>query len=178
MDAAAYARQLKALLPPGRLWSFEPGSWLSQLLLGIADELARVHARAEVLVREWDPRTADETLAEWERVLGLPEEGESLAGSTAGRQQAATRKLIARGGQTAAYYVELAARLGFTVTVVETGAHAWRMDVQPGGYDLTATDFRAGSRAGDRLTGRSAVELERVINRLKPAHTVLVFNYL
>jgi uncharacterized protein YmfQ (DUF2313 family) len=176
-----YARQLKQLLPRGALWWFDPGSWLSTLLIAIGDELARVDGRGEALVEEWDPRTALETLPDWERVLGLPEGAAALSSVTAERQAAAARKLAARGGQTAAYFVELAARLGFVVTVVETVAHTWRMDVDLSGSTATVvfSEFRAGTaRAGDRVANRSVAELEYVINRAKPAHTAVLFAYL
>jgi uncharacterized protein YmfQ (DUF2313 family) len=68
--AAAYASMLGALLPPGRLWRlFE--SLLSALLLGSADELARVDARGGDLLNEADPTTAVELLPEYERELEL-----------------------------------------------------------------------------------------------------------
>jgi uncharacterized protein YmfQ (DUF2313 family) len=178
LTSEAYARQLKQLLPGGALWKLEPGSWLSRLLLAIADELARIDGRSEVLLDEWDPRTAVETLADWERVLGLPDGCVELADSVSGRRADVARKLVARGGQTAAYYIDIAAGLGFVATVVETGPHTWRLDVDPGGYELAASNFRVGSRAGDRLSGRSNTVLECVINRAKPAHTLVTFNYL
>lgn len=177
LSADAYARQLKQLLPRGLLWHLEPESWLSKLLLAIADELARVDGRGEDLLDEWDPRTATETLDDWERVLGIPDGCVALADSVGERRRAVTRKVIAQGGQSAAYYVALAAALGFEATVVETGPYAWRLDVALGGYGLTASVFRAGSRAGARLSSRNVAVLECVINRAKPAHTSVLFAY-
>jgi uncharacterized protein YmfQ (DUF2313 family) len=177
MDANAYARQLKALLPPGRLWKLEPTSWLSKLFLAIGDELARVDARARDLLDEWDPRTATETLPEWERVLGLPEEGQALATSAEGRRAAIVQKLLARDGATPAYFIALAAALGYTATIDYPAANTWRMNVALGGEQADLSEFRSGSRAGDRIGGRSVVELERVINKLKPAHTAVLFAY-
>lgn len=181
-DAASYARQLKQLLPPGLLWRLDVDSWLSDLLFAIGQELARVDARAVDLLDEWDPRTAFELLADWERVLGLPEPGTALAVDTRERQIAVARKLVARGGQTAAYFVELAARAGFVATVTETVAHTWRMDVDlaasSASYALVISEARVGTaRAGDRIANRSVGELEAIINRAKPAHTVVLFAY-
>lgn len=176
MDAEAYARQLKQLLPPGRLWRLDTGSVLSALLVAIGQTLARVEARAVDLLAEWDPRTADETLPDWERALGLPEDGQVLAPSVEGREAAAVRKYLAQGGATAAYFIGIAQRLGFTVTIDEPALHTWRMTVHAAA--TTTSDFRIGSRIGDRISGRSNVELERVINRLKPAHTLCLFLYL
>lgn len=75
MIAEAYARMLAALLPPGRVWRRHVGSGIQRVLLGSADELARVEARGQDLLRESDPRTADELLPEFERELGLTAEG-------------------------------------------------------------------------------------------------------
>src|SRR6266540_6757682 len=102
MNAEAYARQLKQLLPRGLLWKLEPTSWLSRLLLAIADELARIDARGEDLQNEWDPRTALETLPDWERILGItPPAG----ATTIERQAAAAAAIAARGGSTASYFI-------------------------------------------------------------------------
>lgn len=180
MDSAAYARQLKQLLPRGALWRLDPDSWLSKLLLAIAGEFARIDARGGDLVREWDPRTALETLPEWERVLGVvPPDGATATD----RQLAITALMVARGGATPAYFEALAASLGFVATVVETTANTWRMDVDLAlttvPYSMVTWEFRVGTaRTPDRLGGRSVLELERVINLARPAHTVISYNYV
>ena len=183
LSADAYARQLAQLLPRGALWKLEPDSWLSKLLLAIAGELARIDDRSDDLVDEWDPRTALETLPEWERVVGITDP----SAVTSERQAAIAAKLVARGGQTAAYFVEFAALLGFVATVdthatdPALGPYEWRMNVDlaastAGG--LATTIARAGTaRAGDRVESRSVAVLEDLINRWKPAHTVALFAY-
>ena len=74
-DAYAYARSLKALLPPSRFWRLGPDSFLSRVFLACGDELVRIAARAQDLLRESDPRQADELLPDFERVLELPSDG-------------------------------------------------------------------------------------------------------
>ena len=177
MSVDAYARQLAQLLPRGALWKLEPDSWLSKLLLAIAGELARIDDRSDDLVDEWDPRTALETLPEWERVVGITDP----SAVTSERQAAVAAKLVARGGQTAAYFEELAAFLGFVATVEVTAPHTWRMNVDLAASvsaTVTSSTFRAGaSRAGDRVASRSVAVLEDLINRWKPAHTEALFAY-
>lgn len=75
MTAEAYARMLKALLPPGKLWRLDPAATLSEVFLASGDELVRVEGRGRDLLRESDPRTADELLPDFERVLGLSSDG-------------------------------------------------------------------------------------------------------
>lgn len=180
MTPEAYARQLKQLLPPGRLWLLEPTSWLSKLLTAVADELARIDGRGEDLLREWDPRSALETLDDWERVLGLFPEPTATVSE---RQNAVAARLVARGGQTPEYFVDLAARLGFVATITVTAPYTWRVNVNlsasSAAYTLRVSEFRAGaSRAGDRVANRDIAVLETEINRAKPAHTLVLFAYV
>jgi hypothetical protein len=72
--AEVYARMLKALLPPGR-WRLDADGVLSKVFTATGDELARVDGRAQDLLRESDPRTADELLPDFERVLELSSDG-------------------------------------------------------------------------------------------------------
>jgi uncharacterized protein YmfQ (DUF2313 family) len=182
ISAGAYARQLKALLPPGRLWLLENDSVLSEAMLALGGELQRVSERGIALIEESDPRTATETLADWERMLGLPDECVTAIPATpAARRLAITQKMIKQGGQTPAYYIALAAACGYTATIDETygqlvlrsgflcgsrcyeedWAHVWRMDIS--------------DTAPTALTN---AELECIISRVAPAHTIVLFNYL
>jgi len=182
-DSAAYGRALKKFLPGGPLWCLTPDSVLSKLFHGLGDELARVEQRGLALIEETDPRTATETLDEWERALGLPDEDVlTIPVTTAERRTAVIQKLLRTGGQSPSYFISLALACGWVVYVTDD-------------YGLTVA--RVGRfRCGDRLYGAgwafvwrvdvdysvtgalSSGELERVLNRVKPAHTLIVFNYL
>jgi uncharacterized protein YmfQ (DUF2313 family) len=205
LSADAYARQIKHLLPRGALWNLEPGSVLSRVALAIADELARIDGRAEALVDEWDPRTTLELLSDWERVLGLPDGCVAvLPTTTVDRQRAVVQKLVARGGQSRQFFIDLAATLGFVVTITEytittaasfhagdlvngeAWAFAWIVNVNlaasPSGAGLTTwlgtiTEFRADSHAGELLYGRNGSDFECIVRRAAPAHTVVLFTY-
>jgi uncharacterized protein YmfQ (DUF2313 family) len=178
MDALAYARQLRQLLPQGAIWPEEDSSVLARLLRALGEELARVEQRARDLLREWDPSTTEECLEDWERVLGLPDACGGLAGSADERRATVVRKFLSQGGASRAYFVALAAQLGMTVTIVELGSHAWRVDVAPGDFSLESSVFRMGDRVGRRLMTRSSGLFECILFRLKPAHTVVTFQYL
>ncbi len=180
---AAYTQQLKALLPPGELWKLTGDAVTSATLGALAEELARVHGRGDTLVDESDPRTAEETLGQWEAMLGLPDDAVvEIPNTTEERRLAITQKYLAQGGQTRAYFIALAAACGYTVTINDA-------------FGVTIT--RAGTAvAGDFLTGLWAAflwevvvqpptgdalsheELEAIINRVKPAHTSVIFTYL
>ncbi len=44
------------------------------VLTGLAEELTRIELRALDLIEESDPRSAEETIEQWEEMLGLPDE--------------------------------------------------------------------------------------------------------
>jgi len=91
------------------------------LLLAAGDECARVDQRQRDVLAESDPRTAVETLADWERVLDQPS-----TGTTGERQARITSELIRRQRFRPIDFREaLAPLLGLTasqVVVIETTA--------------------------------------------------------
>lgn len=137
-SALAYARQLKELLPPGLVWLLGVDSVISKTLHAIATEFARIDARGLDLLEEADPRTTDELLEDWERVLGLPDGCvPTLPALDSDRRFAIAQKLTTRGGQSRAFFVASALSLGFTSTIEEF-------------WDLP---LRVGFRCGDRCYG-------------------------
>lgn len=199
LDAAAYAAQLRALLPQGAAWARDPDSVLGQLLSGLAEELARIDARADTLIEEADPRTTLELLADWERTAGLPDTCYGQPDNIPERQVALTSRIVDLGGQSRAYFIALAASLGYVVSIEEFSpfrcgdacgkpcyddawAHVWRVNVQPLEYDFPAgqftfAQFRCGDVCGKPLRGWGAIDLECLITRYKPAHTRVLFSY-
>lgn len=195
LTATDYLAQLQALLPQGPAWPRDAEAELTRLLSAWAAELARVDGRAVDLVEEADPRTTTELLSDWERVAGLPDPCvEALAGTqtTAQRRAALLAKLTTIGGQSAAYYIALAASLGYTITVSEftpfQAGHSeagdpitndeWGFAWQVNAPDESIVVFAAGrSCAGEPLRAWGNELLECVITRLRPAHTHVLFAY-
>ena len=131
-SAEIHTQILQALLPQGRIWPRDAEATLSKLLATWALELARVDARADDLMDEVDPSTTLELLSDFERVCGLPDKCSFGDETLEQRRGEVLAKLTSRGGQTPAYFIGLAAQLGYTVEIEE---------FRP---------FRAGSRAGER----------------------------
>lgn len=193
LTATDYLAQLQALLPQGPAWPREADAALTKLLLAWADELSRVDGRAADLVEEADPRTTSELLADWERVAGLPDACvEALAGTqtTAQRRAALVAKLTTIGGQSPAYFVALAAALGYTVTITEYKTFTVRSKVNdplndtPWRFTFTVTAplntvrrFNVRSPVNEPLAAWGNELLECVISRLKPAHSHVLFAY-
>lgn len=188
--AESYLRQLQALLPPGRAWPRDEEATLTRLLRAAADGLARIDARASGPLREADPRAAAELLPDWERVLGLPDTCTPAGASLAQRRAAAHAKLTDRGGQSRAYFIALAGRLGFDIGITEfspftcqsacadpatspTWRFAWRVEAP----ETTVLDMTCRASCNDPLRTWGNARLECEIRRRQPAHTHLLFAY-
>ena len=190
MNAADYHQQLMALKPTGRAWPDDPDSRQNQTLAALAEELARLDARALGLIEELDPRLAFELLADLERNFGLPEVCKVTPETLAGRHKALHEKVTRQGGQSRRYFIELARRLGFEITITEYDAHHVQSAVNQPLHDETwrfLWRVNAPQQTVSRKTVQSGVNepfqawgndlLECVINRLRPAHTRVIFAY-
>ncbi|TWA69743.1 uncharacterized protein YmfQ (DUF2313 family) [Azospirillum baldaniorum] len=188
-DPADYYALLLGLRPTGPAWPTD-----DELLHGVADGLARTHNRALDLMDEADPRTTLEMLAAWERNAGLPDACTGPAVGQAERRTRLVQQLTARGGQSRAFFIALAAAMGFpgcTVTefppfsvgspcsaplnTAEAGwPHAWRLNapISAGSYPFTAN-----SGCDEALAAWGSALLECVIGRAAPAHSAVLFGY-
>lgn len=197
--AAEYGVELVMHLPPGRAWPREPDSVLVRFLYGVAEPLAEVDQRAaDLLVREAYPGLAYELLADWERVCGLPDPCVPVPLTLEERRNAVVQKLAARGGQSRAYFLGIAEALGYEgVSITEfspfvfgisgfgdafwtfgspTIRFYWRVNVP--GPRLTWLRFGLGMFGRDpHCRILRAEDLECIFDRLKPAHTDVIFNY-
>lgn len=193
VTATDYLRQAQGLLPFGPAWQRDDDAPLTRLLDGLSLELARLDARALNLLEEADPRITAELLADWERVAGLPDTCSLIAGveqNTPQRQAALTGRMTTVGGQTPAYFIGLAATLGYTITITEFKPHdvedgvdaaiygiAWQFAWQVNAALNTVFELHVTDTADDPLAAWSNAALECLITAFKPAHTVPIFSY-
>lgn len=185
-----YLQQLQALLPQGPAWSREADAVLTKLLTAFAEEFSRVDYRIDALVNEADPRTTNELLADWERVAGLPDLCTGIPETVALRRELLVAKLTNIGGQSKAFYIALAAKIGYTITITEfkrwrvtsrvnealndaDWSYAWRVNAAQD----TVRKFTVAGRVSEPLATWGNTALECVITRLKPAHTIVQFAY-
>ncbi len=133
-------------------------------------ELDAVQSSAEQILAEMLGDTADRTLADWERVLGL----------IAGDQSAAMRRLkIAAkindvGRLDRAYFIQVAAAVGFTVTVTEFTPFTCMTAIdQP----IYPAEIRFVWQINVLQPHAPEIPLETIMNDLKPAHTAVIFRY-
>lgn len=195
LRAADYLDAAQALLPRGAVWPREPEAVQTRFWAAMATRLADWHARARGLSEaESDPASATEALPDWERAFGLPDACTPANVDMIARRSALLAKIAAKGGQSRAYFIEVAAALGFAVTIEEfrpfrvgVGAvgdnlyssdwlFTWR--VHAPAISDTVTSFTVGiSAVGDPLRAWGTTTLECVFARLKPARTNVLFSY-
>lgn len=189
-----YTEQLQQLMPRGVLWDdmVQPDTLFTKLLTALAEEFARVEARTEQLINETDPRTMYEMLFDWETWLGLPDRCSIEAETLQQRRQAVLDLLTSTGGQSRQYFIDLAAKLGYTITITEFFPHTvsspvnyplygsewlyiWQVNALNQGEEIRYMTVMSG--VNEPLSTRDSNILECAINRLKPAHTRVLFNY-
>ena len=148
---------------------------------GLLDSL---QTSADALLLEMFPDTATDLIASWERIYNIiPPDGATLAD----RRLAVVQKKRLRRRLDRAYFIGLAASVGYTITIEELppsveghgpeSKFIWRVHVA--GSAKTITEFTAGdSGAGDLLTDWPVEAiLEDLFIKLKPAHTDVLFVY-
>lgn len=190
LTAAEYLAQLQALLPPGAAWRRDVGSALTEFLAALAEELARIDQRIEALLDEADPRSTTELLTDWERVAGLPDACTGPLPTLAQRRAALVARLTSIGGQSRAYFIALAASLGYTITITEyrpytvdspvddplcseEWAFVWQVNAP-----LDTVRYRSVDSGVDEPFSTWGNQLlECVIRRFAPAHTLVLFAY-
>jgi uncharacterized protein YmfQ (DUF2313 family) len=192
--ALEYLRMFQSLLPKGKAWNRAADSVLTQFLYGSSDEFSRLDERSEDLQSERDTRTTSELLTEHETDLGLPDDCSDAAATITERRIDAHARLLALGQQDKQYFIDLAESLGYEITITEYTPFWCGLGVagNPCGdqevifvwtvnttYGAETIYFTAGSsQAGDPLVKIPTLgPLECIIEKYKPGHTTVNFNY-
>lgn len=184
--ASDYLQQLKALLPQGPAWLVQATDRIGMLLAAWADEFARIEQRALALVEESDPRTTIELLADWERVAGLPDPCVTQAQTIPQRQAALVSKLSYTGGASRAYFIGMAAEMGYAGATIDeypsiigiTDQFTWRINLPGSSGSLYYMDADSDADAYLLSWDAGNEALECRINKYKPAHTTVIYNYV
>ncbi len=190
MSDKVYSGLLAGLLPPGPAWTTEPNSNLTKLLKGLSGELERVDDQAGGLVLEANPLTMSTMLDIRYTEAGLPDLCKGKPDEDSEQQAEVIGKWAARGGQSIAYFYELADKYGFDIDIneyeifkiehqgIETlgldseYAFSWEINY----VDAQQIYFRAGeNKADDRLEVAKAIGINCIFGKLKPAHTNIIY---
>lgn len=68
-----FFQSIANLLPTGYAWPRAAGSTLMRVMRGVAATFNQHHEDAAEIVRQWQPATTVNRLAEWEEATGLPD---------------------------------------------------------------------------------------------------------
>lgn len=189
-----FAQVLADLLPRGWVWPRDPEAVQQLVMRGLAEEIWRVAARDCDLLNEAYPCGSTETLTDWERLCGLPDECAGPLTTLQERRLAVCGKLATVGGQSAQYFIDLAKSYGVDIEIEtfpafrasegrcgeplndEGWLYTWRVTVH---QQTQVVYFRAGqSTAGEPLASWGSRLIECVLREACPAHTVLIFRYV
>lgn len=169
-----YLDQLKALLPPGAAWSRSLGTVLGRPIEAMAEALARVHARAQQLLKESDPRETVEMIDDWERIMGLPDPCAGPNPTLEQRRAQVLARFRQLGGPSAEAIIAFAADLGVTVLVDHSGP--FRIGRNAMGDPLGSIEFTHVLRVTAPAPPNAVLECE--LKAAMPAHTAIIFQYL
>lgn len=198
MERKDYKELFQALMPKGPAWSREPDAKMSDLAEAVAAFFFFIHGRVEKAKREMFPQDCEEILIDWERELGLPETCEHGNHAEGQTFQERVNEVIAKINRsfspTIANFTKLAQSLGYNVRIVTTPPAICglaRCGDRLGGntaanyYWITIVDGArlTYARCGTAVCGEPlcriswADDLECLLNRIKPAHTIIKLSY-
>ncbi|WP_311886738.1 MULTISPECIES: putative phage tail protein [unclassified Pseudomonas] len=192
--ADEYRQQLRGLLPAGPAWDPDLVPEIDLVLSGVSVEFSRLDERAVDLLNEMDPASVNELVPDWESVMGLPDACLGPNAAFEDRRLAVRRRLVEIGGQSRAYFLEIAISQGYpSPTITEHraprmgrshfgSAHFGTWGAQFLWTLNTGSRQRIGRRFGasfwgERFGTNPGNALECLIRRSAPAHTVVRINY-
>jgi uncharacterized protein YmfQ (DUF2313 family) len=180
-----------------------PTFW--KVIYGLAQYWGFVDSRAaDLLEIETDPRKTMEMLKEWETAFGLPDPCLQEPLTIDARHAMLVQRMTMLGAQSKDWFKEVASWLGYTITIGEyapwivgisrcggtlddEGNPRWQIAPPEIRFYWTVhvdqaklTWFRCG--AGEcgvdpHLIIGLATDLECLLNRWKPAHTAIIYDY-
>lgn len=193
-----YTELILNLFPNGIAWRKDEGSTLHKLASTIAPEFTVIDDITKNMILEADPRTTWDLLTDWENMLGLPDHCSMQAPideplTLEDRRRIVLQKLTTGGGSNESFFQEICRQLGYDGIKVRS-FYPYRMGTARMGDRFTNSGweyvfevqsplslnrkFRMGqNRMGDRLAQFGNPVLECTIEKLKPAHTTVIFNF-
>lgn len=187
-----FLRAFQGLLPRGAVWPRDPDALQTKVFRGLSSIYAQNTARANNLLIDAFPGTTFELLPEWEETLGLPDPCAGVGPTIEARRAQVIARLAAVGGQSIAYFTQLAANLGYSVTITQFApfafgqasfddalngpdwAFAWQVNAPS--YSIRYFAFGPGV-FGEPFASWANNVLQCEISAYAPAHTIPLFNY-
>jgi len=195
--------QVIAVAPRGPIWGTDEAGdgtgaspVMRKLWRAVAGWLADLYREAFETAAQCFPSAITFSLDDWEAEYGLPDPCTSPDSGELGRINAVRARFGAQGGASPAYFVCLAASVGYDITISEpsdficdlsecdgddtvvtvNGHHEWI--VRLNGLGDTWFYCDDGMCDDTPLEGFVvATDLECVLRRVAPTHTTLIFDY-
>lgn len=184
---------LQQLMPPGI--ALNPQSTeVADLLQKTADEFDAYSLLEAALFAEVDPRVAVLLLLEYETSLGLPDRCSTGVQSISERQMAVYNKMLDTGGARRTRYLAMLARLGQEDAAIERfGLYTCESTCETPVFSDTEWLFTWAVTLKDNVVVTAATcqshceeplniwgntMIECVLDREKPAYSILIFRYL
>lgn len=187
LKADDYKQLLISLLPQGRIWE-KSQSFLRKLLSAFSVEMERADDSLMEIANSANPKYGEIFLGDWEIVTGI-----SKSGPVQRRTDKVIEQLSAVGGQSKAYIIAAASRLGFLIDIEEfkpfrvgysvagdklSNDAKWRFSFKVITDTAPVTDFYVGvNDVGDSLRYWDNELLRDIIQARKPAHTFELITY-
>lgn len=191
------AQSISNYLPNGRLWvskNISSSKW-RQLLVGIGAEFLKVERKMNEISTEHDIEQTEKLITEWESVFGIPDECSIVATNIADRRNNIITKLASNGVSTEQDFIDLAAILGFTITIENgnivtawpwTWPHVWAGSAKEGRFTMVVIFSGIDTPAvgpwpwtWPHSWSEDPTEVLRCLfDKLKPANVVILYQYL
>jgi len=178
-------------MPRGRVWPKDSDAVQTQVLTALSQEFERTTTDANALLVDEFPATTLNLLPEWEASLGLPDPCAGESSTIQARRGQVVARLIATGGQSAAYFIGVAAALGYSITITQFSAFHfgstfgsplcgtdWAFAWQVNAPQFTVNKFKFGQSVfGEPFASWGNTVLQCELQQLAPAHTIVIFSY-
>lgn len=166
-----YKSILKKLLPRGKAWQGNNNDF-TNLIDGLAPEFKRFNDRSEKLLKEIDLYTVEEILSDFEKELGIiPDSSNTIEE----RRNNVISKINTTGGQSNNYFISVINQLGYLAKIEEY--NPFQAGSTTGGI-LTNSDWLFTFKITTEEVSLSIkIFLINLINKIKPAHTIAIFDY-
>jgi uncharacterized protein YmfQ (DUF2313 family) len=179
------------LLPRGLAWPREADAVQTQALRALMPTTKRQVDRSNNLLVDAFPASTLELLPEWELTLGLPDPCAGATPTIENRRAQVKARFAARGGQSAAYFIQFAANLGYAITITTFSAFYfgnvfggtfgdinWNFAYQVNAPTFTITSFQFGAGTfGEPFAQWDNTVLQCELQRIQPGGTYLLFKY-
>lgn len=186
-----FADSFQRAMPTGAVWPRDPDTTQRAAVTALMPTYERSWSVAQQIPVQGLPSTTTYLLSEWESSVGLPDPCAVVDQTTEQRQAHVVARLTQQDGPTVPGLIAYAATLGFPITITEFApsrfgrpfggrfyGRAWTYVWQVNAPSFVIQPFQFGKgHFGDPFRSWGNTVLQCELQRLAPAHTMVIFNY-